>query len=362
MVTRIILLTLLVVIVAHSDCFSSPESDVPHKPPQPDDSGLTWIQLDGGEWLGGEIISINDEVTFESKNLGILQLELEKIDRIHTTRELSEFNVDPAQLGDFRIVKDGLVRIRDRENFGKENLDTLQSLDKDSRYDNKKWRIKGTVGLNLVKGTTDQIDYNLSARIQRRDEESRFVAKYLAFIAKEDNILTEGNRRFSSHYDRFFGKSYFFRPIVGSYFTDKFQNIDYRLSLGSGIGYSLLDNHDTEWGVVLGLSYQINQFESVQAGESASEGSPAINLASDFETALTRNIDFNLKYNFSLLSSASGSFQHHLASVLSINISKYLNFDTSFYWDRTQEPVLDEDGVSPDQDDFRLVFGVGARY
>ncbi len=362
LITRVILLTLLVVIGGNSDCFCAPELNVPHKPPLPDGSGLSWIQLDGGEWLGGKIISINDELKFKSKNLGVLQLELEKIDRIYTTRELSEINVDQVQLEDFRIVKDGLVRIRDRENFAKENLDTLQSLGKDSRYDTKKWRIKGTVGLNLVKGTTDQIDYNLRAHIQRRDEESRFVAEYLAFIAKEDNVLTEGNRRFSSHYDRFYGESYFFRPIVGSYFTDKFQNIDYRLTLGTGIGYSIIDNHDTEWGVVLGLSYQINQFESVQAGEQTREESPAVNLATDFETTLTSNIDFNLKYNFSLLSSAAGSFQHHLASVLSINISKYLNFDTSFYWDRTQEPVLDENGVSPDQDDFRLVFGVGTRY
>jgi len=351
---------IFIVIAACSGAFSSPEQDV--RPPQLGDSDMSWVKLDGGEWVGGEIISMDDVLTFKSKNLGILQLEWEKVDRIYTKKELSAIKANQTQLEDFRIVKGGLVRIRDKENFTENKRDALQSLKKDNRHNARKWKVRGTIGLNVVKGTTDQIDYNLMARIQRRDKESRFVADYLAFIAKEDDILTEGNRRFSTHYDLFSGKNYFFRPIEASYFSDKFQNIDYRLALGTGLGYSILDNHDSEWGVVLGVSYQVNQFESVQAGEPTSDESPAVNFATDFETILTDNIDFKLKYNFNFLSSAAGSFQHHLASVLSINITKYLNFDTSFYWDRVEDPVLYEDGESPDQDDFRLVFGIGARY
>lgn len=356
MFVRIILFVFIIIIQSRTECYSVQKIDVLDRPPHIDGSGLSWVKLDGGEWLGGEIISIADGLKFRSKNLGILQLELEKVDCIYSTGDLSFLNLDKAQLAGFRIFKNGLVRISDTA-----NPDTNQ-LQYRSRDYSKKWGVKGGVGLNFVKGASEQIDYNLKVRIRRLDEESRFIAQYLAFIAKEDNILTEGNRRFTSHYDHIYSENIYFRLIDGSYFTDRFQNIDYRLSLGSGIGYSLIDTSEAEWGIVLGLSYQINEFDSVQAGEPTREETPAVTITTDFDKALTSNIDLSLKYNFSLLSSGAGSFQQQLASVLAINVSKYLSFNTSFYWDRTEAPTLDEDGVAPDKDDFRLVFGIGGQY
>jgi hypothetical protein len=94
LVTRVSFITYFLILAAYSDGFSSPELDVPHRPPHPDASGLSWVKLNGGEWIGGEIISMNDGLEFRSKNLGILQLEWEIVDRIYTTRKLSPFNTD----------------------------------------------------------------------------------------------------------------------------------------------------------------------------------------------------------------------------------------------------------------------------
>ena len=79
---------------------------------------------------------------------------------------------------------------------------------------------------------------------------------------------------FVGFYDTLLGKDYFFRPVIAKYFRDTFQNIDYRLTLGPGIGYILADSNEIEWDMVVGLAYQTTHFDNVEAGEDSRSSSP----------------------------------------------------------------------------------------
>ena len=39
-------------------------------------------------------------------------------------------------------------------------------------------------------------------------------------------------------------------------------------------------------------------------------------------------------------------------------VTSLLDFDVSFVWDRIRDPRQNSDGTFPDQDDYRLIFGL----
>jgi hypothetical protein len=44
---------------------------------------------------------------------------------------------------------------------------------------------------------------------------------------------------------------------------------------------------------------------------------------------------------------------------LEFELTRLLDFDITLVWDRIQDPRPDSDGVVPEQNDFRLTFGLG---
>ena len=44
---------------------------------------------------------------------------------------------------------------------------------------------------------------------------------------------------------------------------------------------------------------------------------------------------------------------------LEIEITKIIDLDVSLVWDRVQEPQSDAESIVPEQDDYRLVLGIG---
>lgn len=49
----------------------------------------------------------------------------------------------------------------------------------------------------------------------------------------------------------------------------------------------------------------------------------------------------------------------HWLNSFEFELTRLLDFDVSFIWDRVQYPVADEDGLVPENDDLRLIFGIG---
>jgi hypothetical protein len=53
---------------------------------------------------------------------------------------------------------------------------------------------------------------------------------------------------------------------------------------------------------------------------------------------------------------------HHTISTLEFEIHKRLTLDLSFTWDRIGEPSTDENGVTPQPDDFQLITSLGIHF
>lgn len=330
-------------------------------PPISDDEDYDWIQLVSGEWLKGELISMYEgTLEFDSKELDEQSFDWEDIKQIHSGhRPLAIRVTDKGTFfGSVRMVNGKITVANLSSEF---EFDQDQTFAIAQHYDEVRssWSGKLSLGLDVTAGNTDQADYNLIAYANRRTAESRILNTYTGNYSTVNGTETINNHRLNGQYDIFVTEVYFWRPIFGEYIKDPFLNIENKVTLGVSAGYHLIATRKTEWDIAGGPALVYTQFDSVQAGEHESETSPSLTLSTSYDTELTKTIDFTALYTVVLSNKASGGYSHHIFSTLEFEITKDLDLEFSILWDRTVHPTQDADGITPESNDFKMVFGVG---
>jgi putative salt-induced outer membrane protein YdiY len=332
-------------------------------PPPPPPDQYDWIQLTSGEWLKGELkVLYRDKLEFDSDKLDLQTFDWEDVKLVRGHQRFSVRFQGPFTVRGFLEVTENKVVITagdDRREYDRQKLVAIApGAPREIDY----WSAKITLGLNISKGNTDQTQYNSKWNIQRRTSASRFVLEYFGNFTKSDGVDTVDNQRLNTYFDWFKTRKYFFRVIFGEYYRDPFQNIQNRTTVGTGIGYSLIDTSKITWDVAAGPAYQSTRFSSVEPGQSSSESTPALVAGTSYEHELTNWLDFISQYSFNIVNKESGSYTHHAIATLETEITDLLDFDISVVWDRTQNPQTRTDGTVPDQDDFKTIFGVGVDF
>ena len=100
-------------------------------------------------------------------------------------------------------------------------------------------------------------------------------------------------------------------------------------------------------------------YVSALPGLNEQEFSPAVGTITEFDIELTDWLEYLLNFSFFLLNDGAGRYKHHLLSKVSTDIWRNLDFDVTIVWDRTQRPQPLADGMVPEQDDLRLIAGLG---
>ena len=108
-----------------------------------------------------------------------------------------------------------------------------------------------------------------------------------------------------------------------------------------------------------GPAYQETKFVSVQPGEAEEDSTATLQLNTMFDTELTSYIDLEGTYNLTLGDEKTGGYTHHSILTIETEITDRLDFDVSVVWDRVDSPVQAADGSFPEQDDFRILIGLG---
>jgi hypothetical protein len=331
-----------------------------YRPPQPSTGLFDWIQFKNGEWLKGEIKDLQDEsFSFESDELDSLQLDWDDIHTVYSQRRHTcVFEDNTSVLGRISIVGDRLT-VMTREGKKQYNRAYLRSIIPGGLTEWDYWSLKYTFGLTVRRGNTDQTDLSSFLNVQRRSPEARtrfeWRGTYGTFEAEE----TVNNQLANLRHDIFMSRRLYLTAPSVQYYRDKFQNIDYRLTPGLGLGYEIIDRGDIEWNAGLGGGYQYTRFDKVAPGEDSSLGGAAILGATDFTWELTEKLDFELQYNTTIGLEEDMGIDHHALATLSFDVWRDLEFDVSLTWDRIGSPQRTSDGSKPDQDDIRLYVGIG---
>ena len=330
-------------------------------PPPPDD--FDWIQLKSGEWLKGELkVLYEKKLEFDSDKLDLLKLDWEDVRQVRGHRIFSLRLEGPITVNGMLQVTEDKIFVgvgEDRQEFERSQLVSIVPGEpREINY----WSAKLSFGLNFTRGNTEQTQWSTIANIKRRTPATRFVTDFMGNFNETDGVETIENQRLNTYFDIFKTRKYFFRPFFGEYYRDPFRNIKNRITVGSGMGYHIIDTSKTEWDVAGGPAYERTQFDSVEVGENSSESTAAFVAQTHFNTELTKTVDFDFIYNFQILNEASGTYNHHMVATFETDLTRWLDFDVSFVWDRTQDPQPNADGTKPEQDDFYLIVGLGIEF
>jgi hypothetical protein len=322
-------------------------------------NGHDWIQLTSKEWLKGTLEGLyGDKLEFDSDELGYREFKWKDVKQVLSSNIFNvRFEGQIITFGNLHITGDRVyITMGDeRKEFDRDQLVKITpgySKIKDL------WKTRIGIGLNISKGNTDQIQYNMKANTKRRTVKTEFELDYLGNYVSTDNETTSESQRIFSYFDILKAREYFLRIIHAEYYRDPFQNIKYRVTAGSAVGYDLTDTYKTKWNVQAGPAYQITRFISVEEGKDQHESTPALTAGTSFNTELNNKLDFIANYNFSFANKKSGLYKHHGVVTLETELTDMLDFDITFIWDRTQEPAPRSDGTIPARDDFQLRFVV----
>jgi hypothetical protein len=312
-----------------------------------------WVQTTSGEWLKGELkVMYSGNLEFDSDEFDLQNIDWNDVEQFHGTGK-KRISIDgpgapEVYVGELIVTKDK-VTIDTAEGKKEFPRSKLISITQDARTEWDNWAVKISFGLNFTRGNSTQTDFTAKANIRRRTPDNRFVIDYLGNISENADAQTVNNHRLNTFFDMFVAKEYFFRPVFAEYFKDKFQNIDYRGTIGIGAGYHIIDTPKTTR----------TRYISVEPGDSDQVDTPVLVLGTFYDTALTKTVDFNANYNLGIVNEASGTYTHHAIATFEIELTSVLDFDVSFVWDRTQNPQVREDGTTPKQDDFQLLLTLG---
>jgi len=324
-----------------------------------------WVQTTSGEWLKGELkVLYSGSLEFDSDEFDLQTLDWDDVAQFlgHGQKRM-RFDVpgggDPITVdGVVRVTKDKVI-IDTADGTREFDRSLLISITQGAVTEIDNWSAKIDLGLNFTNGNTDQTDFTAKLDVRRRTPNNRYVLTYLGNFSATRDVQTVNNHRLNTFFDIFAKKSYFWRPVFAEYYRDPFQNIDYRTTLGFGGGYHIIDTPKTTWNVAGGPAYRATRYVSVQPGDSQKVTTPALVAGTFYDTELTKMVDFNGGYNFSIVNQASGTYTHHAIATFEIELTSILDFDISFVWDRTQDPQPRSDGSVPDQDDFQLLLTLG---
>jgi putative salt-induced outer membrane protein YdiY len=332
----------------------------------------SWIQLDTGEWLKGDLVAIyDDKLAFDSDHFDNLTLDMEDVEAIHGRGIFVVSKATDRADGGFMQMRpvSGFLQVRgeqvivisgdNRYEFNREELVSVTQL---AQLERDRWRGDVKLGLNVREGNTDIWEYSIGTKLLRRTPVSRWTLDYKGYKNETDGERIEDSHRLTLAADRFTGRRLYWRPISAQYFKDRLQNIEHQATLDTGIGYHLIDTSRTSWDLQAGVGGNYLESVSVEPGEKNGEWSPVGTLGMDLDIEVTSWLDYELEIDMWFLDESAGKYQHHIVSTLSTDLFGNLDLDISMEWNHTENPQAPEGGPAPEQDDYRLQVGLSYEF
>ncbi|MGH9867435.1 MAG: DUF481 domain-containing protein [Candidatus Polarisedimenticolia bacterium] len=320
---------------------------------------LDWIRLNSGEWLGGELLALYDDVLeFDSDKLDYRSFDWDDVIEVRTAQVMEIWLLGGISARGKLVIEGKRVLVQGGEKelqFERADLVTIAAGD---AGESNKWTAKATLGGSVRRGNTDQTEYNFKAEVRRRTIRSRLDFDLLSNYSTNNDVNTVDNHRFNATWDHFMTDRLFLRPVFAEYYSDPFQNIAHRGTLGTGVGYTIARTPKTNWDVISGPGVQRTWFETVEADEDEAVTTPALVVGTTLEMELTDWMDFDYNYNLTVTNDESGKYNHHTVISFDTELTSRLDFTVSFVWDRIAKPRPEETGEVPDKDDFRMSVGL----
>jgi putative salt-induced outer membrane protein YdiY len=328
---------------------------------EPADEDFDWIQLTSGEWLKGELRAVyHNVIEFDSDELDDLEIDWDKVERLRTAGNFSvRIDQDHTRTGPMTLRK-GQLSIGDGSPDEVGQYDLISIAPEDTGYFTG-WSAKLSLATTLRGGISTQRDLDINAVLKRRTAKRRFYADFLSSYSKTEGFVSSDSVRSNLNFDLLRTQRTFIRAASLEFYRDPVQNISRRTTLGASYGYYLVDTRKRTWDISIGPAWQRIIYVQVEDGRPREENEPAMVLSSQLDLELTKKLDLAGNYSLQWANNAVGA-TFHTQTKLEYDLTRYLDLDVSFIWDRIEDQVPDETGQVPSSDDYRLTIGLGLDY
>src|SRR5262249_42200362 len=134
-----------------------------------DTGKFDWVRLDSGEWLGGTLLALYDEILeFDSDKMGYRNIEWEDVVEVRTA-PVMEIGLRGGISARGKLVIEGKrVRVLDGDKEQQFDRADLVNIAVGEEKESSKWTANVTLGGNARRGNSDTGEYNFKAEVKRR--------------------------------------------------------------------------------------------------------------------------------------------------------------------------------------------------
>jgi len=332
----------------------------PFKPPEPSKKNWDWVQLTSDEWLKGEIKYLrNYTLEIDSDELDDLKFAWRKVKVVKSPRYMSMLLENQSTISGPVMIKDNQVVVKSGERFAVFPRNKLMTIVPGGKSEKSYWSGKLSLGATVRSGNTDQVDTNLGFDIRRRAPRSRFSADYMGAFGSLNGVETVNNQRFTTRFDLYIAPRWFVTPVALELYADAFQNIELRTTPLAGAGYYILkkglDRQSVcDWDITGLAGYRVTRFQS---GEEPSS-TATVGFITNVDWDLTEKLELKFDYDIQVGVPNTQDTNFNLTFTLEWDAWKDFELQMSFVWNYIGLPRPDDNGDTPLNSDFRMVFGI----
>ncbi len=329
-----------------------------------DTDNYDWLILTSGEMLKGEIKEMFDgELLFDSDILGDVSIDWDDIKEIRSTRPMSlRLNRRETISGTIKFEGEDIAVESADGTVTTVNRNNVVSMVQDHKSELENWSFEVGVGVNIQRGNTNETAYSANISAVRQTALTRYTFNYLGNYTRTNGTTTTSNQLINTYFDYYLDKQIFIRPAFAQYYKDPFQNLEYQITVGAGIGYQIMDTSTFDWEVVAGPVYQMTGYDSVPAGQPQSVRSPGALVQTTYSYDITGDLTLDGDYQVTVTERSSGLINGNFNTTLTYEINDLLDINTSFIWNYIAYPAETSSGETPSPSDMQLIFGIGLSY
>ena len=322
-----------------------------------------WVETKSGEWFRGKIKGLyDDKLEFDSDEIGVYVFDFDDIKAIKSYEIISVNIENIASISGILRLNGNKVTIIQGEHKYEFLKSKVVSFAPDAQLERNFWSGKITLNLDMRSGNTNQADYTAQANLKRRTAISSLSFDYLGRISSKDSQEIANDHRINEKYDRYITRYFFWTPVFSEYYTDKYKNIKDQVTLGLGLGYTVINTKKTLWSLSGGPAAIYTRNYTVETGHNGSNYSPAIELSTKFEQELSSITDFTYNYKLTFSDRGAGVYKHHMIFKFENELLSWLDVDLTGIWDYVAKPTEDAQGATPKNSDYQLLIGFGIEF
>ncbi len=352
------ILTITLTLLAMTAGFAAAQTDA-WAPPPPSNVEKDWIRLSSGEWLWGTIDLMRDEsLEFDSEEMDEVTIDWVDVVEIRSARVMTYVKLDGSVVTGTSMMKDETILIDTTGGVVEIPRPQIQSILEGKPTELNFWSAKVGVDLKTRTGNTNQKDFGARVFVKREAARSRIDVRYQGNFSKTDDVENIRNNRGNIEWKVFLTRKFFVSPVKLEFFSDKFQNIDRRLTGGVGIGYYISRSSKADWFVELGTSYQDTRWRSVEPGEDLEESNGSVPFRTTLETDLNKRTELTVEYGIQIGLGHEANHIQHTFLMFEFDLWGDIDFDMSITWDHVSRPKTNAEGITPLKDDVAMYYGL----